>query len=373
MQFKLPALILICIFANTFVNAVTKDNYGLHDLNVDIVISVEDMAPLDLEYMKPIANTIATDPKRLPHFDVKPVNVLHGAILRLKIESIDKAGQKKEITDDKNVTVNVAGSYVAHLCKKTEVCVWPIKSNEPSSRDQRYGTATIEVLYFTPGGKSIGQNVFRINVTPDPNGRSINPPLIDTKPKPSTLKTQPVTDQTWQQIKKLKGIATQSGMLTPSLYVFFDPNCPYCTDLWRTVLPVKPNAGAKPAEVQKAEFFNSVPAVWIPVAYINDTSLGKSAALMRANSHSAMDNNFQTAKYKERQGGAVAVVPTEKEKVALAQAKALWLELGGATPLMVYRNKAASTQLFMGVPSDSQLTELLEQVSPSTLSTYSAK
>jgi thiol:disulfide interchange protein DsbG len=368
MKLKLLIAISIGLLINTVASAVTEKTYDLPDLNIDIVVSVEGMPPLDLEYMKSIVGTSATDPKRFPHFNVTPLEVLHGSVLKLKIEAIDKAGIKTDVTNDKNTKINVAGSYVAHLCKPTQVCVWPAKPNDASERDQRFGTASVGVLYFTPGGKSIGQNVFRIKVAPDPSGRSINPPLVDTKPKPSTLKTQPITEQTWQQIKKLKGIATQSGMVTPSLYVFFDPNCPYCTDLWKTVLPVKPRE-----EARKAEFFSSVPAIWIPVSYINDTSLGKSAALLRANSQSAIDNNFQMAKRKEKQGGVVAVVPTEKEKAVLAQAKALWLELGGATPLMVYRNKTGSTQLFMGVPSDDQLTELLGLIGASTLSTYSAK
>jgi thiol:disulfide interchange protein DsbG len=366
-------LIFVFIFFMNRSFAVSENSFELSDVNIDLTVSIEGVSNLELAYMKPIANTPKLDSARLPNLDTKPINAIHGSTLKLKIETVDKSGFKTDVTNDNNVKVVIAGTSVAHVCKKIYLCIWPEKPSEPRNYDPRYGTATIQILYFTPRGKSIGINSFELKSLPDPSGRSINPPLIDTKPKPSTLKTQPVTDQTWQQIKKLKGIATQSGMLTPSLYVFFDPNCPYCTDLWRTVLPVKPNTGAKPVEVQKAEFFNSVPAVWIPVAYINDTSLGKSAALMRANSHSAMDNNFQTAKYKERQGGVVAVVPTEKEKATLAHAKALWLELGGATPLMVYRNKAGSTQLFMGVPSDSQLTELLEQVSPSTLSTYSAK
>lgn len=373
-MFKLTNILGFLLALNMPVYAASNKVYEFSDLNTDITVSIEGIAKLDLEYMKPIAHTDKNDMvARFPNLDSVPVEVTHGSTLKLKIESIDKYGVKTDITNHKDVKVNVAGRTIAHVCNKTNLCIWPLKPSQSGYVNPRFEIAIIQISYFSGNGKIVGYNGFRLKSLPDPSGRSINPPLIDTKPKPSTLKTQPATDQTWQQIKKLKGIATQSGMLTPSLYVFFDPNCPYCTDLWRTVLPVKPNTGAKPVVVQKAEFFNSVPAVWIPVAYINDTSLGKSAALMRTNSYSAMDNNFQTAKYKEKQGGAVAVVPTEKEKAALAQAKALWLELGGATPLMVYRNKAGGTQLFMGVPSDSQMTELLEQVSPSTLSTYSEK
>lgn len=349
--------------------AASDKTYEFSDINTDITVSIEGVTNLDLEYTKPVAQKDKNDTTaRFPNLDSVPIEVIHGSTLKLKIESIDKSGAKIDITSYKDVNINVVGSTVAHVCRKTNLCIWPEKPSEPSNNDPRFRVISVQISYISNNGKVVGYNGFRLKAIPDPSGRSINPPLMDTKPKPSTLKTQAVTEQTWQQIKKLKGIATQSGMVTPALYVFFDPNCPFCTDLWKTVLPVKPRE-----EVRKAEFFSSVPAIWIPVAYMNDTSLGKSAALLRANSQSAIDNNFQTAKRKEKQGGATAVVPTEAEKAALAQAKALWLELGGATPLMVYRNNAGSAQLFMGVPTDDQLTELLGQIGASTLSTYPAK
>ena len=373
MKFKLILTFSILCFISINTFSVTKENYQLSDLNTDITVAIDGVDNLELEYSKSIAYKDKYNEARSPNLDSIPLNTTHGSILKLKVYKIDKTGIKTDISHDRNLKLNVVGSSAAHICDNVTLCIWPLKPPEFSKSDLRFRIINIEILYFSELGKSIGQNGFRLNVLPDPSGRSINPPLIDTKPKPSTLKTQPVTDQTWQQIKKLKGIPTQGGMVTPSLYVFFDPNCPYCTDLWKTVLPVKPNTGAKLAEIQKAEFFNSVPAIWIPVAYINDTSLGKSAALLRANSHSAIDNNFQTAKYKEKQGGAVAVIPTASETTALAQAKALWLELGGATPLTVYRNKEGSTQLFLGVPSDDQLKELLSQVGASSLPVYISK
>jgi hypothetical protein len=366
MKFKLIAVCCLLFFTSISAVSITRETYQLSDLNVDIAVAVEGSNNPELEYTNSIVNKPKSDESRIPNLDTTPLDVTHGSVLKLKIYKVDKAGIKTDITNDRSLKLNVVGSSAAHICDNVNVCIWPQKAPEFTQRDSRFRIINIEVSYFSEGGKFIGQNGFRLNVLPDPGGRNINPPLPDAKPKPSTLKTKPVTDQTWQQIKKLKGIATQSGMATPSLYVFFDPNCPYCTDLWKKVLPVKPSTGSKPAEIQKAEFFSSVPAVWIPVAYMNDTSLGKSASLLRQNTQTAIDNNFQTAKYKEKQGGAVAVVPTEAEKNALSQAKALWLELGGATPLMVYRNKAGGMQLVMGVPTDDQLVELLDQLAAST-------
>ena len=346
------------------------------DLNTDIVVSLEGYPEAEQFLNRGMSNKLLS-PIRYPNFGVKPIEVVQGVTAKIKVEIIDDNGIRKDITNSKDVHV-FSTFYKFHLCQEMNICIWPKNESSSASYNLRFGVGDISVTYYAQNGKLKGFNGINLKVNPDtkfnqnylPPGSVIekNPPI-----KPSTLKTQPVTEQTWQQIKKLKGIATQSGIVTPYLYVFFDPNCPYCTDLWKTVLPVKPNTSGKTVEVQKAEFFSSVPAIWIPVAYMNDTSLGKSAALLRENSQSAIDNNFQTAKRKEKQGGAIAVVPTEAEKTALAQAKALWLELGGATPLMVYRNKAGSAQLFMGVPTEDQLTELLGQIGASTLSTYPAK
>ena len=353
-----------------------KFRKDMTDLNTDIIISIE-TRPEPEQFLNRGMGDKLKNLIRFPNFGVKPIQVMQGAILQLKVEVIDNNGIRKDITYSKDVHV-FSTFYKFHLCQDMKICVWPSKESSDNPYDARFGEGDISVTYYAQNGKLKGFNGVNLKVNPDPKFNKNNLPsgsIIESNPpiKPSTLKTQPVTDQTWQQIKKLKGIATQSGIVTPSLYVFFDPNCPYCTSLWKTVLPVKPNTGAKPAEIQKAEFFNSVPAIWIPVAYINDTSLGKSAALLRANSHSSIDSNFQTAKYKEKQGGAVAVVPTASETTALAQAKALWLELGGATPLTVYRNKEGGTKLFLGVPSDDQLKELLSQVGASSLPTYISK
>jgi hypothetical protein len=376
-KFKLLLVLSLYFFISCQV-LVTAQSKRLteKDLNADIIVSIEGYSIPEQFFQRGMGDT-KLSPVRYPNFGAKPVDALQGSTLKIKVEFVDNDGIRKDISNSKDVHVR-STFYMAHFCGDMKLCVWPELEKSDSRYDLRFGVAMITATYISANGKLKTYNGFNLNILPDPKFNQNNLPpgsVIDknTPIKPSTLKTQPITEQTWQQIKKLKGIATQSGMATPSLYVFFDPNCPYCTDLWKTLLPAKPGMGVKSAEVQKAEFFNSVTAVWIPVAYMNDTSLGKSAALLRANSQSAIDNNFQTAKRKEKQGGAITVVPTETEKTALAQSKAVWLELGGATPLMVYRNKAGSTQLFMGVPSDDQLTELLGQIGASSLSAYPTK
>jgi thiol:disulfide interchange protein DsbG len=168
-----------------------------------------------------------------------------------------------------------------------------------------------------------------------------------------------VPEQTWQQIKSLKGIHSKAGMTNPSVFVFFDPNCPHCAKLWQAQMG--------------ATQFNQIPAVWIPVTYLGESALGKGAALLRDGSVKSLAANFVEFNYEARQGGIAAAIPTDKEKNQIGQAKSVWLKLGGATPLIVFRAKTGDAQLFLGLPSDAKLAEVASLFTSSSLSTFPTK
>jgi len=149
---------------------------------------------------------------------------------------------------------------------------------------------------------------------------------------------EPLPEHTWQQIRSLRGIATQDGMTAPSLYVFFDPNCPFSAKLWQKQVNGKP--------------FGEVPAIWVPVTYIGQTALGKGAALLRASSRVELARNFKEFNFEHREGATTPVAYTEAEWLALGRSKAVWYKLGGATPTLVYRHKAGETLFYPGGPSD---------------------
>ena len=151
-------------------------------------------------------------------------------------------------------------------------------------------------------------------------------------------KPEPLPEQTWQHIRSLRGIATQDGMITPSLYVFFDPNCPYSAKLWQRQVNGRP--------------FGEIPAVWVPVTFMSQTSVGKAVALLRANSKTELARNFTEAKLDLREGAATPVAHTQAEWLALGRTKAVWNKLGGGTPTLAYRNKAGEALVYMGGPSD---------------------
>jgi thiol:disulfide interchange protein DsbG len=63
-----------------------------------------------------------------------------------------------------------------------------------------------------------------------------------------------------------KGFTVGAMMSANTVYVFFDPQCPHCGHLWQASTPL----------LKKVKF------VWIPVAWINASSLPQGAALLAA-------------------------------------------------------------------------------------------
>ena len=67
-------------------------------------------------------------------------------------------------------------------------------------------------------------------------------------------------------VTQAKGFTVGSIMSAHTVYVFFDPQCPHCGHLWQASTPLH----------------NKVKFVWIPVAWINASSLPQGAALLTA-------------------------------------------------------------------------------------------
>lgn len=63
-----------------------------------------------------------------------------------------------------------------------------------------------------------------------------------------------------------KGFTVGAFMSAQTVYVFFDPQCPHCGHLWQASVPLH----------KKIKF------VWVPVAWINASSLPQGAALLTA-------------------------------------------------------------------------------------------
>lgn len=119
-----------------------------------------------------------------------------------------------------------------------------------------------------------------------------------------------ISQAQWQQVSVLSGIATQTGLTQPTLYVFFDPNCPVCGDLWHSQIAGKS--------------FHDIPAVWIPVTYYSTDSLGKAAAILRQGNLEALVRNFgANDNAKNKPGEMTPIIPSSAEKRSLAESTAV--------------------------------------------------
>ena len=138
--------------------------------------------------------------------------------------------------------------------------------------------------------------------------------------------------------------------------VFFDPNCPYCHQLYDDLQPWVGQHGL----VQR----------WIPVAVLSPSSAGKAAAMLQsADPRRALQHNEDDFGASRRAGAGGALVPAARVSAATRAELARNLQVLHAAgayfafPLMVWRDRAGQAQMFLGAPRDAaQLKALLATV-----------
>ena len=103
-------------------------------------------------------------------------------------------------------------------------------------------------------------------------------------------------------------------MAAHTVYVFFDPQCSHCNELWKAARPL----------TSRARF------VWMPVGLLNDHSRIQGAALLAASDPvTAMDAH--EASMQARTGGIAAALGADKQLRAVATNTALLTRLGFAS------------------------------------------
>ena len=138
--------------------------------------------------------------------------------------------------------------------------------------------------------------------------------------------------------------------------VFFDPNCPYCHELYDDL---RPWVGRQRLQLR-----------WIPVAVLAPSSEGKAAALLQAaNPVQALARNEDDFGENPRAGSGGGLVPAAQLAPATRAELARNLQVLHAAgayfafPLMVWRDTSGRAQMFLGVPHDAaQLEALLDRV-----------
>ena len=142
-----------------------------------------------------------------------------------------------------------------------------------------------------------------------------------------------------------KGFTVGSFMSANAVYVLFDPQCPHCGHLWEASLPLQ----------KKVKF------VWIPVAWINPSSLPQGAALLTAANPAELMTEHETSLLSGKGGiAAPASIPPEIEKSIKANTALLNSFGAESVPFVVAKN-ASTGQIVSraGALSTAALAELI--------------
>lgn len=132
------------------------------------------------------------------------------------------------------------------------------------------------------------------------------------------------------------------------VYIFFDPNCPYCHTLY--------------SNSRSFVATGKIQLRWIPVGVLTTTSHGKALAMLGAKD--PLQAFYQNENHYTRgNGGLDEDFGTPEVEQRLSANEAQWNRLGlGVVPIMLFYNKAGEPQLIQGAPPSSRLAALFSQV-----------
>ncbi len=142
-----------------------------------------------------------------------------------------------------------------------------------------------------------------------------------------------------------KGFTVGSFMSANTVYVFFDPQCPHCGHLWQASLPLQ----------KKIKF------VWVPVAWINGSSLPQGAALLTAGNPVELMTEHEASLLSGKGGiAAPGSIAPDIEKSIKANTKLLNSFGAESVPFVVAKNaRTGQTVSRNGALSTAALAELI--------------
>ncbi|MDP2112393.1 MAG: hypothetical protein Q8N48_02720, partial [Thiobacillus sp.] len=165
----------------------------------------------------------------------------------------------------------------------------------------------------------------------------------------------------WLAAQRLKGVRLAKPGDQIQVIFFVDLNCPACANLWRWF--------DTPGRRQWT-------TLWIPVAYMNKTSIGRAAALLRApDSYAALAQNFGPGFDQDRRIGALAEADalTLDERSAIRANTGFWNGIFPSTPLTLYRNADGRYWQLLGLFSEPRMNTYFTQLAPARLESYPAR
>lgn len=188
-------------------------------------------------------------------------------------------------------------------------------------------------LYLTPDGKHVlVGNLF------DEQGQDLSAEPLEK------LVYGPMSKAVWAKMESSAWIADGKADAPRTVYLFSDPNCPYCTMFWQQARP-----WVESGKVQLRH---------IMVGIIREDSPGKSAALLASKDPAkALREHEQAGKASMLK--ALDTIP-EAVQAKLDANLALMEELGlAATPAIFYRDEQGRLQSQQGAPRAETLGRIL--------------
>jgi len=161
---------------------------------------------------------------------------------------------------------------------------------------------------------------------------------------------QRAAESMWRDLDQATWI--RDGRSRQVLYVFFDPNCPYCQRVYRQARP-RVEAGA-------------VELRWIVVGVTTTTSHGKAAAMLESPDPTAALHQNETD-FSLATGGLGGImeeaVPHAETEARLARNLALLRRSGfDGTPALLFRTKTGEVRFLLGAPPEAKLQAIFDQL-----------
>lgn len=154
---------------------------------------------------------------------------------------------------------------------------------------------------------------------------------------------EPLSEYTWRQLKNSTWVSEGAENAPRTVYVFSDPNCPYCYMFWKQARPW--------IESGKVELRH------VMVGVISKTSANKAAAILTAENPEQM---LVKNKKQFPQGGIepMAKVPAKIQDNLVTNFQ-LMRQLGlRGTPSIVYRNDQGVVRFWRGLPPESAMKKI---------------
>lgn len=195
-------------------------------------------------------------------------------------------------------------------------------------------------MYLTPDGKHVVTGVLL-----DAEGKDVNRPALEALVQPALDK------QAWDSVQSTHWVADGSAKAPRVVYVFTDPNCPYCNKFW---------ADARPwVEAGKVQLRH------ILVGVIRPDSAGKAAAVLTSKdpaaalaAHSKLHGSGRIQPVDGRGLQPLKDIPANI-RTQLATNQHAMVQLGlSATPALVWKDAQGQVHTLTGAP-EGRLSEVL--------------